>query len=558
MARLGVGMDVGATSVRVAQVERRGGTLRLTGALRLARPEAAPEAPEGDLEAETALALGEAVAAAGIPSAGALLSISGKDVILRYTQVPPVPDWRLKMLMDFEIGELSGRAGGEVASDYRVLEVPPDAAGNRTVLVGLAKVELLASRLASLSAARVAAADACPSSLGLFHAFLAVGPPPAGETTMLLDIGARNTEIAIQKDGALLFARNLSAGGNLFTQAVADALRLKFAEAEQVKVREGNVAPMRAMRAANPRAEAILSGIAAAAAQYTSMIQSSLMFARAQTRLADLAPTRVLLSGGGSRLRGLDEFLAGSLKTKVEPFEPIPAVQPDLGDPEAEARIQGLSREMAVAVGLARAALGEPGVRLTLVPPRVARRREFVRRKLFLWLSGAAGVLVFATGFAGAMGERGAISSVHRDSKTRVAEARALRGEIEDIAARMAEVREARRRLEAEVAPGLAFVKLLAGLQAAAPPSLFLENVHLRPLDEATIGSGAVVRVEGKIGESDEDAAQLLVRFQEKVAALPVVARCERKKEEARGGVRAFELEITLAGPGPAASGGNP
>ncbi len=558
MSRAGVGIDIGATSVKVAQVERRGGGLALTGALRLARPEAAPEASEADLEPETAAALGEAVAAAGIPSAGALLSISGKDVILRYTQVPPVPDWRLKMLMDFEIGELSGRAGGEVASDYRVLDVPPDAAGNRTVLVGLAKVDLLSSRLASLSAAKVAAADACPSSLGLFHAFLAAGAPPAGETTMLLDIGARNTEIVIQKDGALLFARNLSAGGNIFTQAVADALRVKFGEAEQVKVREGNVAPMRAMRAANPRAEAVLSGIAAAAAQYASMLQSSLMFARAQTRLADLAPTRVLLGGGGSRLKGLDEFLAGSLKAKVEPFAPIPAVEPDLGDPEAEERIRGLSREMAVAVGLARAALGEPGVRLTLIPPRVARRREFIRRKLFLWLSGAAAVLVFASGLAGAMRDRGAIAAVHGHARAQVAEATGLRREIEETASRMAEVRETRRRLEAEVAPGLAFARLLAGLQAASPPSLFLENVHLRPLDEATIGSGALVRVEGKIGESDEPAAELLLRFEGKIRALPVVAKAERKKDEARGGVRAFELEVTLAAPGPAAPGGGP
>ena len=53
---------------------------------------------------------------AGVKAGEAMLGLTGRDLIIRYTHVPPVPDWRLGMLMKFEIEEVSEQSGGEVSA----------------------------------------------------------------------------------------------------------------------------------------------------------------------------------------------------------------------------------------------------------------------------------------------------------------------------------------------------------------------------------------------------------------------------------------------------------
>ena len=68
-----------------------------------------------------------------------LVGVSGRDLIMRYTHVPPVPDWRLEMLMNFEIQEVSEQSGGDVSAAYAQLEVDDASSGDNVVLVALAK-----------------------------------------------------------------------------------------------------------------------------------------------------------------------------------------------------------------------------------------------------------------------------------------------------------------------------------------------------------------------------------------------------------------------------------
>ena len=42
-----------------------------------------------------------------IPIKNAVAGVAGRDMTLRYTQVPPAPDWQLRNLMELEIADLS-------------------------------------------------------------------------------------------------------------------------------------------------------------------------------------------------------------------------------------------------------------------------------------------------------------------------------------------------------------------------------------------------------------------------------------------------------------------
>jgi len=565
MAKYGVGIDIGSQGVTVAQLEKRGEALVLTGALRLSRP---PGASETDLEPETAADLAHNLKSSGIPAAGALLGLSGRDLILRYTQVPHVPDWRLKMLMEFEISELAGKSGGEVASDYCVLDVPEDAGGNRTAVVGLAKVDGLDARLGALTNAKIPAPDACPASIGLFHSVLASGVANPEETLMVLDIGAANTEMVILQGGVLLFARNLSNGGDQFTQAVADAIGENFADAQEVKHKEGDVTPMRAMRAKNERAETVLSALAGAASQYAAMLQSSIMFAKAQTRMQELQPGRVLISGGGSRLRGMAKFLEGSLNVPVENFDPLQGISVEIGDPELDEAIAKMGRELAVAIGLARASAGEPGPKLNLLPPRVLRKREFFQQKLFLWGAIAAALIAFVVGLVSASTDLAEASAVKKRVGGLVNDAERIAGDISDVQADIDAHEEIRHAVARELDPGQRFVRLLAKLQEKASPALFIDRIDLASGAPEVLGprnvAARTIMIEGTImeGGGGEKPQTVLERFRQDLQAIGdddgtlLETVSQESSKRGRGGQLDFKLKLTL--PWPQAAGPAP
>ena len=88
---VGIGLDPGADSVKIVKVRTGPRGVSILSAARVSRTSGG-----GFPAAQIARAL----SAAGIPRR-ATCGISGRDLMLRYVALPPVPPWRLKMLVDF-------------------------------------------------------------------------------------------------------------------------------------------------------------------------------------------------------------------------------------------------------------------------------------------------------------------------------------------------------------------------------------------------------------------------------------------------------------------------
>src|SRR5687768_11470184 len=119
MANKATAVDLGSHSAKilVAQAGKHGvKVLRFAGL------------PRG--EGDAAVSLAEA----GVPLAGATCGLAGRDMTLRYSQVPPTPDWQLRNLMDLEIQDLSQQSGGALSADYNLLPSQDPEAGVDTVL----------------------------------------------------------------------------------------------------------------------------------------------------------------------------------------------------------------------------------------------------------------------------------------------------------------------------------------------------------------------------------------------------------------------------------------
>ena len=122
----------------------------------------------------------------------------------------------------------------------------------------------------------------------------------AGEEA-IIDVGSHITNIVVHARGATRFVRILPSGGRDITVTIARAASIEDDVAEQLKTRERG-------RGAAPRSPEDVRQVAMQrAGAFVDEIRSSLEFYTAQAR--DARISRVLVTGGGSRLEGLIDLM---------------------------------------------------------------------------------------------------------------------------------------------------------------------------------------------------------------------------------------------------------
>ncbi|MBI5369334.1 MAG: pilus assembly protein PilM, partial [Planctomycetes bacterium] len=291
---MGIGLDVGSYAIKALRVRRKGGRLQVTGLART-RVNTLAEGGAADARATVGEPLARLAGAAGL-AGGATVGITGRELNLRFTLIPPVAPDQLRTMMEHEVIQIAGKSGGQVYVDHVGLEYPWKPLPV-PMIVALGKSAYVEERMALFKSGGIAVRELAPNSLALFHAHRAIaGAAGLPGTSLLVDVGAENVDLVLVRDGRLVFARNVSGGGRVFTEALAGTLKTAPAKAEEMKLREGS------LTAAG--SEGVRMALANAAGQLQSLLSSSINFAKTQTQLPDLAPERIVVSGGGARGAG--------------------------------------------------------------------------------------------------------------------------------------------------------------------------------------------------------------------------------------------------------------
>jgi type IV pilus assembly protein PilM len=490
-----IGIDLGSHSIKAVAGEFQGPLFCLRRAVQVPL--------EGTGGGEEAILAGVARLREVLgPAPGARFGISGRDLIIRYTQVPPVPTWRLRLLMDFEVREMSEQAGEALAADYNLLGLRHGESD--TLLVAVVKEPFLQAREAALAAAVGPPRAATPASIALFNAYLQAGELHEGEYVAVADIGEANTEIIIQKDGELFFARNLPVGGGVFTDALRDALRLAPVDAARTKEELGNVTPRGLAAYTSGREERVANALLGPAGQLASMLQSTIAFSRAQTGVKDLSLGRLLLSGGGAALRGLPDYLAQNLRCPVERFQPANGL--DLsGLPAVEAlEFEADPGRFAVALGLAVTGTRPESFQIDVVPEATRRRREFRRRTVWMYAAAAAAVVVLA--WQGLDLKRRVDAAAVEASRYRVraAESRRRSEEFTALRNRVISLNEKQAALAALTEPSLTLGRVPRLLQEHWREGVWIEQIDVRrmmvPVVAGDPKQGRVAQTQAKVG----------------------------------------------------------
>lgn len=172
----------------------------------------------------------------------------------------------------------------------------------------------------------------------------AVGPDQT--PSMIVDIGALSTSVLVAERGQLTFAEQADIGGDNVTQALANGTGLGAQRAETLKRQNGLVGegPARDMAAiAMPAVDALVGEIRKAMYTYESRFQRK------------IGVERVLLTGGGANLRGIEGMLGTALQLPVARAAPLYRVEYPAG---IEPALAELNPALALAFGLALPALG--------------------------------------------------------------------------------------------------------------------------------------------------------------------------------------------------------
>ena len=345
MARTRIGLDIGSTAVRAAELTE-GSPPSVVRAAQVPLQAGAVENGEvKDVEAVTE-ALRELWSRGGFKSKKVWMGVGNQRVVVREISLPWLPEKELRQSLGFQVQEFIPMPVDEAVLDYHVIEETEEQ-GRRTL-----RVLLVAAQRTMVDALVAAATGARLEPMGLdlvpFAMVRAVGASGAGmelEDTgneAVVDVGAHVTNIVVHSAGETRFVRILPSGGRDITMAIARALSVEDDVAERLKrgevVEGAGVNAAQAEDVARQRAQ-----------QFVDEIRSSLEFYTAQSQGARI--DRVLVSGGGSKLHGFMDVVRQRIPVSVEPGRVFSRVGSQLSlSEEAQAEAEPV---LAVAVGLA-------------------------------------------------------------------------------------------------------------------------------------------------------------------------------------------------------------
>lgn len=536
MPRTVTGLDMGSRTVKAVRGYAKGNTFVVTDFA--VAPVVAPELTDG----WKGLAL-------PFKPGDARVGLSGRDVNVRYVRVPRVPDWQLRKLMRFEVEEIGGQSGAEVASDFNLLPELPEIEGEDVCLLAMARESLLEAHAAGLARAGGKLDAFTPNAIALYNAFLRFGAVE-DEVVLLANIGWDNTDVVIARGPDLIFARNLSGGSRLVDDAIAQRLDVPAAKAVDLKERLVDLDP--AARFSDPNAERATRAAQAAAGQLLSLLQSAVLFSKSQVKISGLKLDRVLLCGGGAALKGLPRYLASGMSVPVELFDPFRVVDTtklaiDVRDELEENKLRAV-----VALGLAATASDPASYGIEILPAALRKKREFLGGTLWIL---AAGVL--ALGYLG--WEAWRTKTQLDQARTRAAaleqqykKASGTHRRAEELAAENARLAKLATELHAVKGSGEQVARTLDWMRADLPREFWVSQLtsDFRADPDLGIPRGQekpIVSVVGKAREGTNALPQLYEGFLQKLRArLP--ESVAPKEKLAPNGAR-FTLDLSLFAP---------
>ena len=312
MARHCIGLDIGSTAIKLVQLRTGRSGLRLQNFGVAQVPAGAIASGAVVDSAAVTGALRELVARIGLRGKDVALAVSGNGVIIKRISVPQLEAAAFAQQIEWEARQLvSPPSRDDVLIDHTRLRQNP-MTGEVEVLLVAAKKELVQQYLRVIADAGLRPVVVDATAFALQNCVEAGQSFTSGETFAVVNVGAATTTISIIAEGLPAYGRDISSGGNLYTEALR-GLGMSAGEAESRK---------RGTLTADPEIQQHLLQVSEAIA---AEIQRSLDFFRGA--VAEEPLSRIVLTGGSAQVPSFREALAGRSRLPVTLLDPFARVE---------------------------------------------------------------------------------------------------------------------------------------------------------------------------------------------------------------------------------------
>ncbi len=371
-----VGLDIGSSIVKAVQLRRSGKGIELEkfGIAEIYPGGDKKAAAESVRELKIA-AVRKALQSANISAKQAITAVSGESIIVRYIQLPDMPEDELKNALKWEAEEYIPFHIDEVNIDSVILGKAGEG-GKVDVLLVSAKKELVNEHIDLIRAVGLTPLIIDVDSFAFLNCFEVNYQPNPTDVIALINIGGEITSINVYIGGISRFSRDISIAGDTITTSIQSRLGISFVQAEEMKIAAGASVPSEEAEAeGGPSESGLLDTIRGTVEKITGeelgedsqeaiaakMVKNSLTNLLSEIRRSiqffenqanGRVVQKIVLGGGTSKLRNIDKFFANELNLPVEIIDPLRRISVVGKDIDSDALIKA-KQMLGVGIGLA-------------------------------------------------------------------------------------------------------------------------------------------------------------------------------------------------------------
>ena len=336
-----IGVDVGSSAIKVVELKPVSKGMQKYQLLTLGMEELAPQAivDGAIMDASSVIeAIERIFRDCKIKSSDIATSLSGSSVIIRRITLPKMSEEELAESIKWEAEQYIPFDVEDVNMDYEILEGSSSGEpGSMDIILAAVKRDIISDYTSVITQAGKNPLIVDLDAFALQNAYEINYPEKLSGNFALINIGASVMNINIFQRGSSIFWRDISMGGNQYTEALQKELNISYEQAENLKRGydiEG-IPTQKALGIVNKISESL-----------TSEIQKTFDFV--QTASMD----RIVISGGCVKISAFDQFLSEKFNTPVEIMNPFRNISynPKELDPEY---LNEIAPSFSIAVGLA-------------------------------------------------------------------------------------------------------------------------------------------------------------------------------------------------------------
>lgn len=321
-----IGLDLGSRAYKAIALGKVKDGFTLTGAAFQELPFPEEEVPPEEFLVDN---LKRFIKEGGLKFRDVIVSLSGEHAMLRVQEMPRMEKEALRNVLPYEIEQYMAVNPEESVVDFEILGDAKGDAGKMSVILAGGQLPAAESMYKAVSAARLNCTAIDVDDLALVNMFDVnyAHEEEYRKVVCLINVGNRISSVLIFDEGVIKFFRSIMIAGETLTKDIQREFALKAEQAEDLKKEQAKIVVEEAasfslsMFDRADRSLQIFESISGNLNKLLAEIKRCHDFY--DTQFKGRSVERILLCGGGAKLKNLDRFLSDKLGMPVEFADPF-------------------------------------------------------------------------------------------------------------------------------------------------------------------------------------------------------------------------------------------